>query len=165
MFEAAELGATLAASHYAARLPRLRARLLAAHHALRDRGFPVIVVVSGADGAGKGDLVHRLTEWLDPRGVATHAFWKPTDEERERPEFWRFWRAMPGRGRIGIFFGSWFTRPILDRAYRRSNKGGLEADLDRIVDFERMLATDGALLLKFWLHLPRKQQKKRLKKL
>jgi polyphosphate kinase 2 (PPK2 family) len=106
MFQAAELGHQITPSRYDARLPDLRVRLLDAHLALRSQKFPVIVIVAGADGAGKGELVQRLNEWLDPRGVATHAFWKPTDEERERPEFWRFWRAMPGRGRVGIFFGS-----------------------------------------------------------
>ena len=98
MFEAAELGQTLSPQRYEAGLAKLRSRLLAAHLALRSRKFPVIIIVSGADGAGKGELVHRLNEWLDPRGVETHAFWEQSDEERERPPNWRFWRAMPGRG-------------------------------------------------------------------
>ncbi len=165
MLETAELGHTLAPARYDAQLPALRARLLEAHFALRSRKFPVIVIVSGADGAGKGELVHRLNEWLDPRGVATHAFWKPSDEERERPEYWRFWRALPGRGRIGIFFGSWYSTPIIRRVFRETKAGKFDAALDRIAAFEKMLTDDGALIVKLWLHLPRKQQKKRLKKL
>ncbi len=165
MFEVAELGHTLTPQRYAARLPDLRARLLSAHLALRTRKFPVIVIVSGADGAGKGELVHCLNEWLDPRGVETHAFWEESDEEKERPEFWKFWRAMPGRGRIGIFFGSWYTRPIIRRVYGKARGVRFDAALDRIVAFERMLADDGALIIKLWLHLPKKEQKKRLKKL
>ena len=165
MFEAAELGHTLSPSRYDARLPDLRARLLSAHLALRDRKFPVIVIVSGADGAGKGELVHCLNEWLDPRGVATHAFWEESEEEEERPEFWRFWRAMPARGRVGIFFGSWYTRPIIRRVYGKARGVRFDAALDRIVAFERMLADDGALIIKLWLHLPKKEQKRRLNKL
>lgn len=165
MFEAAELGHTVAPQRYDSLLPRLRARLLEAHLALRAQKFPVIVIVSGADGAGKGELVQRLNEWLDPRGVTTHAFWTLSDEERERPEFWRFWRAMPGRGRIGIFFGSWYSRPVIDRVFGRIKSSGLDAALERITALEQMLADDGALILKLWLHLPKKQQKKRLKKL
>ncbi|MDI1334697.1 MAG: polyphosphate:AMP phosphotransferase [Lacunisphaera sp.] len=165
MFEAAELGQTLTPRRYDARLPDLRARLLSAHLELRSRKFPVIVIVSGADGAGKGELVHCLNEWLDPRGVATHAFWEESDEERERPEFWRFWRAMPGRGRIGIFFGSWYTRPIIRRVYGKARGVRFDAALDRITAFERMLADDGVLIIKLWLHLPKKEQKRRLKKL
>ena len=165
MFEAAELGHTVAPARYDSLLPRLRARLLDAHLALRSQKFPVIVIVSGADGAGKGELVQRLNEWLDPRGVSTHAFWTQSDEERERPEFWRFWRAMPGRGRVGIFFGSWYSQPIIDRVFGNIKNSQLDAALERIAAFEQMLADDGALILKLWLHLPKKQQKKRLKKL
>ena len=165
MFEAAELGHAITPRSYAARLPELRARLLNAHLELRTRKFPVIIIVSGADGAGKGELVHRLNEWLDPRGVETHAFWNPSDEELERPAYWRFWRAMPGRGRIGIFFGSWYSAPIIRRAFGETKRHRFDAELDRIVAFEKMLAADGALLVKLWLHLPKKAQKKRLKKL
>ncbi|HWA24257.1 MAG TPA: polyphosphate:AMP phosphotransferase [Lacunisphaera sp.] len=165
MLAAAELGHTLTQKAYDAALPKLRAKLLQAHLALRERKLPVIVIVSGADGAGKGELVHRLNEWLDPRGVATHAFWDASDEEQERPEYWRFWRAMPGRGRIGIFFGSWYTAPIINRVYRRTKGSQLDRSLDRIKAFERMLAADGALIVKLWLHLPKTAQKKRLKKL
>ena len=165
MFENAELGHTIAPPRYDAELPKLRARLLEAHFALRDRKFPVIVIVSGADGAGKGELVHRLNEWLDPRGVQTHAFGKPSDEERERPEYWRFWRAMPGRGRIGIFFGSWYSTPIIRRVFREMKAGKFDGTLERIAAFEKMLTDDGAVIVKLWLHLPKKQQKKRLKKL
>jgi polyphosphate:AMP phosphotransferase len=165
MFEAAELGHSIAPGRYEARLPRLRARLLEAQQTLRSRKFPVILIIGGADGAGKGELVHRLNEWLDPRGVATHAFWAPTDEERARPEFWRFWRALPGRGRIGIFFGSWYTDPIIRRVYGELKRERFDAALERIAALEKMLADDGALFVKLWLHLPRKEQKKRLKKL
>lgn len=165
MFASAELGQTLAQERYEAELPELRTRLLEAHFELRSRKFPVILLVSGADGAGKGELVHRLNEWLDPRGVETHAFWDLSDEERERPPFWRFWRSMPGRGRIGIFFGSWYTQPINDRVFGRIKRGAFDAALDRIAGFEQMLAADGALFVKLWLHRPKKAQKKRLKKL
>lgn len=165
MFEAAELGQTLSPQRYEAGLAKLRSRLLAAHLALRSRKFPVIIIVSGADGAGKGELVHRLNEWLDPRGVETHAFWEQSDEERERPPNWRFWRAMPGRGRIGIFFGSWYTAPIIRRVFGEIRDGEFDGALHRITVFEQMLADDGAVILKFWLHLSRKEQKKRLKKL
>ena len=165
MFEAAELGQTITPRSYDARLPDLRSRLLNAHLELRARKFSVIIIISGADGACKGELVHRLNEWLDPRGVATHAFWEASDEERERPEFWRFWRAMPGRGRVGIFFGSWYTQPIIRRVFGKARGVQFDAALDRIVDFERMLTDDGALIVKLWLHLPKKEQKRRLRKL
>ena len=165
MLTAAETGHTLTQKRYDTALPKLRASLLHAHFALRSRKFPVIIIVSGADGAGKGELVHRLNEWLDPRGVTTHAFWDASDEERERPPYWRFWRAMPGHGRIGILFGSWYTEPIIRRVYGKIKGHRFETALNRIVAFENMLAADGAVIIKLWLHLPKTAQKKRLNKL
>ena len=135
MLTAAETGHTLTQKRYDTALPKLRASLLHAHFALRSRKFPVIIIVSGADGAGKGELVHRLNEWLDPRGVTTHAFWDASDEERERPPYWRFWRAMPGHGRIGILFGSWYTEPIIRRVYGKIKGHRFETALNRIVAF------------------------------
>ncbi|MBS0662610.1 MAG: polyphosphate:AMP phosphotransferase [Verrucomicrobia bacterium] len=165
MFDSAELGHSVTQARYDAALPKLRSRLLQAHFQLRTQKFPVIVIVSGADGAGKGDLVHRLNEWLDPRGVSTHAFWATSDEERERPSYWRFWRALPPRGRIGILFGSWYSEPIIRRVFHEMKSGRFDRSLDRIVAFENMLAADGAVIVKLWLHLPKAAQKARLKKL
>jgi polyphosphate:AMP phosphotransferase len=165
MFEIAELNQTLSPRSYDAKLPALRAQLLQAHFDLRSQKFPIIVIISGADGAGKGELVHRLNEWLDPRGVETHAFWDSSDEERERPPYWRFWRALPGRGRIGIYFGSWYTSTIIRRVLKKIKNRQFDTELDRIVEIERMLRDDGAEFVKLWLHLPKAAQKKRLKAL
>jgi len=165
MFEAAELGQKLSRPEYEAELLKLRSKLLKAHLELRAQKFQVIVIVSGADGAGKGEAVHRLNEWLDPRGVQTHAFWEASDEERERPPHWRFWRAMPGHGRIGIFFGSWYTAPIIRYVYGEIKRTALDAELNRIVALEKMLTDDRTLIVKLWLHLSKKAQKKALRKL
>jgi len=165
MFEAAELGHRLNKAEFESKLPAFRARLLDAQFEMRGRNSSVIVIVSGADGAGKGELVQRLNEWLDPRGVETHAFWDESDEERERPAYWRFWRAMPARGRIGIFFGSWFTAPIIRRVQGKIKRRRFEAELERIAAFEKMLAADGVVIVKFWLHLSRKEQRRALERL
>ncbi len=165
MFEAAELGRKVSKSEYATQLPDLRSGLLAAQVALRPAGVPVILVFSGADGAGKSETVQRLHEWLDPRGLETNAFGPPSDEERERPTGWRFWRTLPARGRIGIYLSSWYTDPLVKRAYGTLRGAELDGELNRIAFFEQMLVDDGALLLKFWLHLPKKAQKKRLQSL
>lgn len=165
MLETAEQGLTLSDRAYETTLRHLRPRLLKAHFALRDSGEQVIVIVSGSDGAGKGELVHRLNEWLDPRAVSTQAFWDASDEETERPHFYRFWRAMPGAGRVGIFFGSWYTRPIIDRVTKRRKKKHFLPELDRIVAFERMLTDGNTRFVKLWLHLAKPAQRARLKQL
>jgi polyphosphate:AMP phosphotransferase len=117
------------------------------------------------EGAGKGEVVNRLNEWLDTRHVQTFAFWDETDEERQRPRYWRFWRTLPPRGEMSILFGGWYLAPIEYRFKGLCNDAELDAELNRIVDFERLLAQDGALIIKFWFHLPEKEQKKRLKEL
>ena len=165
MFEAAELGRRLTKAEYEAALAKLRPALLEAHFALKDTKVPVIVVVSGADGAGKGEVVHRLNEWLDPRGVDTQAFWQISDEERERPRWWRFWRSLPARGRVGILFGSWYSEPIIRRVYGETKTSKLDTEMDRVAFFEKMLADDGAVIVKLWFHLSKKAQRRRLKDL
>jgi polyphosphate:AMP phosphotransferase len=166
MFEAAELGRTLSKSAYRRRVPVLRVALLEAQQQLRAAArFPVMVVFAGVDGAGKGETVNLLNEWMDPRWIVTRAFGEPSDEERERPEPWRFWRELPPRGRIGLFLSAWYSRPVIDRAYRRISRVEFEHELRRLADFERTLADDGVLILKFWMHLDKKAQRQRLEAL
>jgi polyphosphate:AMP phosphotransferase len=166
MFEAAELGHKLTKGQYRRIEPKLRADLLDAQFDLHKNGkFPVIVLISGVRGAGKGETVNLLNEWMDPRHIHTHAFDNPSDEERERPPMWRYWRVLPPRGRIGILFGSWYTAPIIDRVFRNIRATALRQSIEEINHFERMLADEGALILKFWFHLSKKRQKKRLRKL
>jgi len=165
MFEAAELGRKVSKEDYEEQLPELRSGLLEAQLELRRAGAPVVLVFSGADGAGKSETARRLHEWLDPRGLETNAFGPPSDEERERPPFWRFWRSLPARGRIGLYVSSWYTEPLVRRAYGKLDAAELDRELIRIAFFEQTLADDGALLLKFWLHLSKKAQRKRLERL
>ncbi len=166
MFEAAELESTLTKAQYKARAPRLRTDLLDAQRRLREHArFPVVIVFAGVDGAGKSETVNLLTEWMDPRWIVTTAFGEPSDEESERPEFWRYWRVLPPRGRVGLYLSSWYSPSLLGRVYRRINKTAFDAELTRIAQFEQALADDGALILKFWLHLSRGAHRKRLKKL
>ena len=117
------------------------------------------------DGAGKGETLNVLHEWMDPRHIVTTAFGEMSDEERERPPMWRYWRALPPKGRIGILFGAWHSNPILDRVAGTITEDELVRAAERIVRFERMLVEEGALLLKFWFHLSKPAQKARLKAL
>ncbi|HEX8201476.1 MAG TPA: polyphosphate:AMP phosphotransferase [Isosphaeraceae bacterium] len=165
MFEAAELGHEIDKPTYQREAPRVRAALLEAQRELAEAGFSVVVIMAGLGGAGKSETVNLLLEWLDARGIETHAMREPTDEERQRPPMWRFWRALPPRGRMGIFFGAWYALPILDRVFGRLPEAELDQALVRIVELESMLRREGVLVVKFWLHLSRPAQKKRLKAL
>lgn len=166
MFESAEVGHKVAKAQYARREPVLRAALLQAQYELlADASFPVLILIGGVDGAGKGETVNLLNEWMDPRHIVTHAFGPPTDEEAQRPPMWRFWRALPPKGRIGVLFGSWYTEPIVARAMGRTSASALLRSMVEIRHLERMLSAEGVLILKFWFHLSKAAQKKRLEAL
>ncbi|MDR2208190.1 MAG: polyphosphate:AMP phosphotransferase [Azoarcus sp.] len=166
MFESAELGHTIDKKTFRAEVRKLREALLEAQFELRERGnFQVIVLVSGGDGAGKGETINDLYSWMDPRYLIARAFSAPTDDEIARPFMWRFWQGLPPKGRIGIFSGSWYSRPIHRRIIGEIDHAFFDQRIEQINRFEAMLANEGALILKFWLHLTKDGQKKRFKAL
>jgi polyphosphate:AMP phosphotransferase len=166
MFEAAELGHRIDDATFKKQVGRLREALLEAQYDLLEKKkTPLIVLVNGVDGAGKGETVNVLNEWMDPRHIRTHALGPPTPEEQTRPRMWRFWTVLPPKGKTAILFGSWYSQPILDRVYGEIGKRVLEERIEEIVRFERMLVAEGALLVKFWFHLSKQAQKERLRTL
>jgi AMP-polyphosphate phosphotransferase len=165
MFESADLDHRVPKAAYKREEPKLREGLLEAQYELKKDGrFAVILLIAGVQGAGRGETVNLLNEWMDPRYVAAYAFGDPTEEERERPEQWRFWRALPPKGRIGVFFGAWHTGPIMRRVRGATSDDEFAHETAEVARFEQMLADEGVLLLKYWFHVSAKQQKKRLKK-
>ena len=164
MFESAELGHKIDKETYAKEVPPLREALLDAQLDLAQSGrFPVVILLGGVDGAGRGETVNLLNEWMDPRHVQTHGMGEPSDEELDRPMMWRFWRALPPKGKIGVFLGSWYTWPILNRVFGRTKTADLDQSLERAKRLETMLTDEGALIIKFWLHLSKDKQERRLK--
>ncbi|NVJ93736.1 MAG: polyphosphate:AMP phosphotransferase [Methylocystaceae bacterium] len=165
MFETAELGRSIPKKDFEEKVESLRIELLSIQQELRKCDFPVIIVVAGVDGAGKGSTVNILNEWMDSRWIDNNAYVRQSDEESERPAYWRYWRDLPENGKIGIFLSSWYSAPFIDRVYDKIDQAEYDERLDRIKVFEKTLADDGALVLKFWMHLGKDAQKKRLKKL
>jgi AMP-polyphosphate phosphotransferase len=166
MFESAELGHRVEKKDYEKEEPKVRSALLDAQmRVMAAAEFPIILLSGGVDGAGKGELVNLLLEWMDPRHIQVHAMGAPSDDEQSRPPMWRFWRALPPKGKMGIFFGSWYTAPIVDRVYERIHRAELTRALSEIARFERMLVDEGALIVKVWLHLSKSAQKKRFQEL
>ncbi|MFZ5723661.1 MAG: polyphosphate:AMP phosphotransferase [Pseudomonadota bacterium] len=166
MFESAELGHRIDKETFAREEPKLRSALLAAQYELlAQQKTAVVVLIGGVDGAGKGETVNLFNEWMDPRHIQTHAFSAPSDEEDDRPPMWRYWRALPSKGRIGMLFGSWYTDPVVERVAGRLSKSALDRRIEEIRHFERMLVQENVLLVKLWFHLSKKAQRKRLKEL
>jgi AMP-polyphosphate phosphotransferase len=166
MFESAEIGHKIPRSVFKRRAPQLRSRLLELQYKLlREKKFPVLVLVNGLDGAGKSETFNLLSEWMDPRHIRTVAFGEPTRWDLERPEMWRYWQTLPPKGHIGILVGSWYQVPLDQRVFGHLKRAAFERRLERIRHFERMLVAEGSLILKLWFHLSKGAQKKRLKDL
>ncbi|MBM7059672.1 polyphosphate:AMP phosphotransferase [Pseudomonas sp. UL073] len=166
MFESAEIGHAIDKETYEAAVVALREALLEAQLELKQQArFPVLLLINGIEGAGKGETVKLLNEWLDPRLVQVESFLLPTDEELARPPQWRYWRKLPPKGRIGILFGNWYSQMLLGRVNGQLKDSELEQVIEESVRTERMFSDEGALILKFWFHLSKKQLKKRQKEL
>ncbi len=166
MFESAELGHAIDEETYEREVPALREALLEAQYELKQQGrFPVIILINGIEGAGKGETVKLLNEWMDPRLIQVNTFDVQSDEELARPPAWRYWRQLPPKGRIGIFFGNWYSQMLQGRVHGHFKNPVLDQAIDSALALEQMLCDEGALIFKFWFHLSKKQMKVRLKTL
>ena len=167
MLAEAEIGHQIDKSSFAKAVPPLRAALIEAQYDLaQSRRFAVVVLLAGVAAAGKTEAVNRLLTWMDPRYIETLAIGREeTDEQRSRPYMWRFWQVLPPKGRITILFEHWYTLPIMQHALGQASNAEFDKRLAEINRFERMLADEGVLLIKFYLHINKKQQRQRLKKL
>lgn len=131
----------------------------------RALNIPAMVIFEGWGAAGKGTLINRLIQPLDPRGFKVFTIQKPTEDETMHPFLWRFWTKTPAKGRIHIFDRSWYDKVLrerIDSGVHEKEKGDAYQD---IVSFEETLSLDGTLIIKFFLHISKKEQKKRFEKL
>jgi polyphosphate:AMP phosphotransferase len=165
VFATAKVGRSLSKQAYKEAVEDLRTRLLEAQISAREMNIPIYVIIAGMEGAGKGAVVNALDEWLDSRGVNVHAFWEESDGERLRPRAWRFWRAMPKRGEISVFFGGWYQWPIEQAFASDWDEPDIDSCMRRVRELERMLIADGAVIVKCWYHFSEEVQRQRLKTL
>ncbi len=165
MFETADRPQTVDDALYEAQEPLLRHALLEAQQRLRQAGRAALLLFAGVEKAGTGDTVNLLNAWMDPRWLDTLAYGPPTADERARPRFWRYWRDLPPHGRIGLRLGAWYTGPVSARVAGRLDAAGFDRALEQIADLEALLADDGLIILKFWMHLGREAQRARLEAL
>src|SRR5436190_24013440 len=123
MLEAAEVGHAISKAVYARQEPRLREALLNAQYDLsQSKKGPVLMVITGVEGGGRSETANKLTEWMDPRHISVTAFGERTCDELARPPVWRYWRALPPRGRIGIFMNAWYTEMVTARLAGKLDK-------------------------------------------
>lgn len=141
---------------------RDRTALLLGQFKLRDNGVPIVIVVSGMHASGSPEVVNLLNEWMDTRYIENAVYRPPTEEEAERPYFWRFWKLLPKPGMITLFLGSWYTEPYQQALNGTITNGQLQARLREIKAFEQLLVESGTLLIKIRLILSRKEQSNRM---
>ena len=137
----------------------------------RNKGIPVMIVFEGMGAAGKGVQINRLIQALDPRGFHVYTSERSNREERLRPFLWRYWTKIPEKGRIVIFDRSWYRSVQADRfdqemSEKKEAAGKkMEVDYYDIRSFEKQLTDDGMVVIKFFLYIDKKEQKKRFEKL
>ncbi len=160
MFEHVDLSKRLDQKEYDRAVPELKERLGELQRRARDAGMPIIVVFEGWDTVGMSEVVNRFILPLDPRGFLVHPITAPRQEESMMPFLWRFMVRIPARGRIAVFDRSWYFRSLA-RAVDRKEEDARQAWRE-IAEFEEMLSDDGYLIMKFFLHIGKKEHKKRL---
>lgn len=165
MLEKIDLGRTLDKEEYDRQRPRLQRRLYDLQKACWDAKIPIVIVFEGWDASGKGTAINLLTSRLDPRGFKLYPIQAPRTFETLLPWLWRFWLKVPGYGEIAIFDRSWYGRVLVERVEELIPVKQWRKGFRDIVDFEHTLADDGALIVKFFLHISQEEQKKRFKKL
>ncbi|MDD1708703.1 MAG: phosphate--AMP phosphotransferase, partial [Methanoregulaceae archaeon] len=130
--------------------------------ALWEHKVPIIIVVEGWNASGITMVISELIQHIDPRGFSLHSVGSPNDEERDRPLLWRFFTKIPAKGRIAIFARSWYSRSLAEQVSGIEWKSGMRSSIAAINSFERQLADDGTIILKFFLHISKEEQKRRL---
>jgi AMP-polyphosphate phosphotransferase len=166
MLESAEVGHKVSKATFAREETRLREALLVGQYEMgRANRGPVLLLISGLEGGGRGETANKLNEWMDPRYIRTTAFGPGSPEEEVRPLAWRYWRALPPRGKIGIFMNAWYRKLVTAHVRHDVSEEQFNAKLQEIRQYEQMLTDEGIVLLKFWIHLSKEGQKERLQAL
>jgi len=164
MFEKFDPDQTLDKTTYDAKISGLRDRIGVLQREFRDKKIPVIIVFEGWRFSGISSTINRLTYALDPRGYRVHPIQHPNEIERAHPLLWRFWVNTPSAGQIAIFDRSWYTDTMLDCPEMNKKNPFSSGRLSDIITMEEQLANNGAVLIKFFLHITKKEQKKRERK-
>jgi polyphosphate kinase 2 (PPK2 family) len=165
VLEKVNLDKDLSHHKYKLVLRDLQQRLYELEKTCWDRKIASVVVFEGWDAAGKGTAIATVTARLDPRGFRLHPIQPPRPHEMNRPWLYRFWQRIPNYGEMAIFDRSWYGRVLADRVEGLVPKAEWRAAFRDILEFERMLADDGVAIVKFWLHIGKREQKRRFREL
>ncbi len=165
MLDQVDLDRAVSKRDYKRRLPELQARMYDMEQALLEANLPVLIVFEGWAGTDKASTIGTLTRRLDPRGLRVHPITPPRTFETEYPWLYRFWQKIPSYGQLAIFDRSWYRELLNSRTRVGSDLAYWRNRLEDVVSFERQLTDDSAVVLKFWLHISKKEQAQRLQEL
>lgn len=165
MLEKVDLSKKMGKDEYKEKMTELQERLGWLQRECKERKIPVMIAFEGYDASGKGLQISRLIQALDPRGFQVHAVKRETEEEKMHPFLWRFWTKLPEKGRIAIFDTSWYRKVLVDRFEQKTSDKELPQAYESIRAFEKQLTDDGMVMIKLFLVIDKKEQKKRFKKL
>lgn len=165
MLEKVDLAKKMDKDQYKRVIEGLQLKLSSLERQIREFKIPVIIVFEGWGSSGKGTLINKLILPLDPRGFNVYTTNYLSEEEKSKPFLWRFWVKTPERGRIAIFDKSWYRRTLVERMDNDIKGEELSSSFEDIKSFEKALADDGNLILKFFLHISKKEQNRRFKEL
>src|ERR1051326_2648276 len=163
MLETIDLKKQITKTAYSKRIDQLQEELRQLQYAAKDAGVPVIICLEGWDTAGKGAVVKKLTEKLDPRLFRVRPGSAPTELEQRYHFLWRYQVALPNDGEMAVFDHSWYGRVLVERVDKLTPKKQWREAYQQIADFERWLTDDGQVVVKYFLHITKAEQKKRFR--
>ncbi|TKJ35913.1 UDP-galactose-lipid carrier transferase [Blastococcus sp. CCUG 61487] len=127
-------------------------------------GPPLCVLFEGWDASGKGGAIKRLVSELDLRHVRVAQFGAPSEDEKRHHFLWRFWPVLPGWGGMAVLDRTWYGRVLVERVEGFASEEAWRRAYDEIVDLETTLAAEGAVLVKFWMHVSAEEQLRRFER-
>ncbi len=163
MLETLDLKKSLSKTAYSRQMPELQEKLRRLQYAAQQTEIPVVICLEGWDTAGKGRLIKKLMEKLDPRLFRVYPGAAPSPLEQRHHFLWRYQSRLPNDGEMALFDHSWYGRVLVERCDKLAKKKDWRGAYEQINQFERWLADDGQVLIKFWMHISKKEQKARFK--
>lgn len=164
MLDTLDLSQKLDKATYQQQIEDLMRQLRGLQQACWEQKIPVVIVLEGWAAAGKGTLLKKIVNYMDPRGFSVNPTFRANSQERLYPFLWRFWQKLPPKGSLGFFYHSWYINCLEERLFDHLSDSQVPLVMRDINAFERQLVDDGAAIAKFWIHLSQNELKKRLKK-
>ena len=151
----------IANAHYEAELARLQIELVKLQEWIKKEGLKVVVLFEGRDAAGKGGVIKRITQVLNPRVCRVAALPAPTEREKTQWYFQRYTQHLPAAGEMVLLDRSWYNRAGVERVMGFCSDEEYREFLRSCPEFERMLVRSGIQLIKYWFSVSDEEQEKR----